>query len=165
MPCFCQFFNKTKQYRPIEKSAGSSSHQTETIREGNVSASELVQLKAEVWSLRNALSDATAVNSNMQDAITQAVAEKYELLNELQRAKNDIAALESDRQKERNLYCQEKDTFLQEIASYRAKINELSFLVDKISNQNIELKKSLLEANDTICKIGQKYMKLKSMGY
>ncbi|XP_021695581.1 uncharacterized protein LOC110675326 [Aedes aegypti] len=170
MPCFCQFFNKAKQYRAVSsapKSDGASNtDQTDPIRGGSaVSASELVQLKAEVWTLRNALSDATAVNNNMQDAITQAVAEKYELLDELQRAKSEIATLETERRKERNLYCQEKDKFLQEIASYRVKINELSFLVDKISQQNIDLKQSLFEANDTVCKIGHKYMKLKSSGY
>nr|XP_029725150.1 uncharacterized protein LOC109425616 [Aedes albopictus] len=170
MPCFCQFFNKSKQYRAISSTTaadggGSSSNQTDPIRGGHVSASELVQLKAEVWTLRNALSEATAVNNNLQDAITQTVTEKYELLDELQRSKNDFASLEAERREERNLYSQDKDKFLQEIASYRVKINKLSFLVDKISQQNIELKQSLFEANDTVCKIGQKYMKLKSLNY
>ncbi|XP_062550338.1 uncharacterized protein LOC134215103 [Armigeres subalbatus] len=165
MPCFCQFFNKSKQHRTVTGADGapSISNHSNFDREGKVSASEVVQLKAEIWTLRNALSDSTDMNNNMQDAITQAVAEKYALLDELQRAKNDVALLETERREERNLYCQEKDKFLQEIASYRVKINELSFLVDEISQQNIDLKQSLYEANDTVYRIGRKYIKIKSL--
>ncbi|XP_055535037.1 uncharacterized protein LOC129724306 [Wyeomyia smithii] len=123
----------------------------------------MVQLKAEVWSLRNSLSDSLAINNNMQDAVTQTVAEKYALLEELNGAKSEVLLLESQCRKERDLYCQEKDQFLQEIASYRMKINELSYLVDKLSEQNIELKKSLFDANDLIHKVGKKYMRLRKM--
>ncbi|XP_058829500.1 uncharacterized protein LOC131688904 [Topomyia yanbarensis] len=164
MPCFCKLFPKNTPYRALDNVNQSSANSTtDPVTSQQVSASELVQLKAEVWSLRNSLSDAISVNNNMQDAITQTVAEKYSLLDELCMAKNEMALLESQQRTERDVYCQEKDKFLQEIASYRIKINELSHLVDKISEQNIELKKSLLEANDTVYKIGRNYMKLKTM--
>ncbi|XP_053683069.1 uncharacterized protein LOC128733483 [Sabethes cyaneus] len=169
MPCFCQFFNKNKQYRALTdktiQSIANSESSSIVPAAGQISASEMVQLKAEVWSLRNSLSDSLAINSNMQDAVTQTVAEKYALLEELNGAKSEIALLEAHSRKERDLYCQKKDQFLQEIASYRMKINELSYLVEKLSEQNIELKKSLLDANDTIYKVSKKYVHLKRMQF
>ncbi|XP_058466495.1 uncharacterized protein LOC131439469 [Malaya genurostris] len=160
MPCFCKFLPKSKHYCTLDNaSVNLTTEPVATTQQ--VSASEVVQLKAEVWCLRNSLSDSYSINSNMQDTITQTVAEKYALLEELCMAKNETALLETQHRTERDLYRQEKDRFLQEIASHRMKINELSQLVEKISEQNIQLKKSLLEANDTIYKIGRKYMKLK----
>ncbi|KAL1396377.1 hypothetical protein pipiens_010551 [Culex pipiens pipiens] len=179
MPCFCQIFNKSKQYRPVKSKTGSPQTNAnvgdgtadnptghvpqENNSSGPVSASAVVQLKAKVWSLQNSLSDSTVINNNMQEAITETVAEKYRLLDELNQAKTEAALAEAQQDEERNRHARERDKFLREIDSYRSKINELSCLVEKIAEQNIELKQQLLEANDTVCRVARKYMKLKSI--
>ncbi|XP_055603038.1 uncharacterized protein LOC129751517 [Uranotaenia lowii] len=160
MPCFCQFFNKNKQYKPLGTTDPSEQENSSPI----VFASEMVQLKAEIWTLRNSLADTKAISQNLQDSILQTVMEKYEILDELSRAREEIAMLEAQQQEERNVNCSQKKQFLQEISSYRTKISELSFLVDKLSEDNIQLKKELLEANDTVYKIGQK-IKNKASSY
>ncbi|XP_055623422.1 uncharacterized protein LOC129766845 [Toxorhynchites rutilus septentrionalis] len=158
MPCICQLFNKNK--RKSDNNSGSYGS-TSIESDGQVSASQVVQLRAEVWSLRKSASDSDAIRSSMQEALTKAAAEKYDLLEELNRTKSEIMVRESLHREERNVYCRDKDKFLQEIAGYRTKIKEMSFLVDKISNQNIEFKKSLLEANDVISKLERKCMRMK----
>jgi hypothetical protein len=90
--------------------------------------------------------------------VKQLAVEKYELLEEINKIHSQKTALEQQFNGERDLYVDEKKKLLEEIAQLRQALGEQKTLFERVVVQNVDLKMSLIEANDTIVRISSMYL-------
>ncbi|KAL7051475.1 hypothetical protein ACKWTF_004477 [Chironomus riparius] len=127
------------------------------MSKSEVSASELSYLKAEVWSLQNKLRDEKINTSNLSESFRTVANEKYELLDELTRHNLLIAELYDKLDHEREI----NNILMNEIEELQEQIDKNQTIMEQAVIQNVELKRGLIEANETIHQMGLVYLKLK----
>ncbi|KAG5679068.1 hypothetical protein PVAND_008665 [Polypedilum vanderplanki] len=122
-----------------------------------VSASELSYLKAEVWALQNKLKDEKASTKSLSESFRKLANEKYELMEELTRKNLMIEELHKKLDEEIEI----NEILANEVDQLNKDMEVAQQFLEKAIAQNIKLKRTSIEANETIHQMGLMYLKLK----
>ncbi|KAJ6638601.1 hypothetical protein Bhyg_11338 [Pseudolycoriella hygida] len=127
---------------------------------------EIFSLKADNCSLKLSLADSLQCSNNLQVSITvltNTIQEKYELIEEINNLHKLNKKLQNELSCEREAFRVEKRNFLNEMYELKEELETKRNSMAVLNTQSVELKKSLYKAQETIHRMGNMFLKLKSM--
>ncbi|XP_037027078.1 uncharacterized protein LOC119067894 [Bradysia coprophila] len=119
---------------------------------------EIASLKADNWSLKLSLSDSVQCSNNLQIVLTNTIQEKYELVEEI----HNLHKLNKKLQSEREKFLIERRNLLNQIYELKDELDRKHDSVAGLYNQSGQLKESLYRAQETIHRMGNMFLKLRS---
>ncbi|KAG4067255.1 hypothetical protein HA402_000246 [Bradysia odoriphaga] len=139
-----------------------SKYETDKINEDPSLYKEIASLKADNWSLKLSLNDSVQCSSNLQIVLTNTIQEKYELVEEIHNLHKLNKKLQRELSYEREKFSIERRNLLNQIYELKDELDRKHDSVAVLYNQSGQLKESLYRAQETIHRMGNMFLKLRS---